>query len=237
MMDEFIQNGTKNKDGKLLKYGDDLPFAYTTSQRNSIKELADTMYGCYDHELKTQAEHTIFGLLFFQYKTYWSGVMRRYFALPGTKTARGKYIQAKDEQGNLLYRKPIYDETGKIIVSWEITTENPDNNFDAFYIWEGDFMEGMMVSILKTIKDCGYLVLNKFGITNQPVSFERERLANAALGIHDLLIALFLYRLIIAIFFGKSVSELDVDSMSDSEKTTLKMLNVIGKASFEFGLD
>ena len=64
MMDEFIQEGYKNKDGKLLKYGDDLPRAYTTKQRNSIKELSDTMYGCYDHELKMKAEHTIYGLLF-----------------------------------------------------------------------------------------------------------------------------------------------------------------------------
>jgi hypothetical protein len=217
MMDEFIQDGYKNKDGKLLKYGDDLPKAYTTSQRNSIKELADTMYGCYDHELKTQAEHTITGLLFFQYKTYWSGVMRRYFALPGTKTSRGKYVQAKDEQGNLLYRKPIYDESGKVIVSWEITTENPDNKFDELYVWEGDFMEGMMVSILKTLKDCGYFVLNKFGITNQPVIFDRQRLSNAALGIHDILIALFLYKILIAIFFDKSPSELKPKEMSDGE--------------------
>jgi hypothetical protein len=207
-MDEFIQEGVKNKDGKLLKYGDDLPQAYTTRLRNSIKELADTMYGCYDHELKMKAEHTFLGTIFLQFKTYWSGSMRRYFALPGTKTAKGKYVHAKDDQGNLLYRKPIFSEDGKVIIGWDITTENPNNDLDELYIWEGDFMEGMMVSIIKTLKDSGYVVLNKFGITNEPVHFDRKRLSNAALGIYDLSVGLFLYQILIWLFFGESLDEL-----------------------------
>lgn len=237
MMDEFIQEGYKNKDGKLLKYGDDLPRAYTTKQRNSIKELSDTMYGCYDHELKMKVEHTIYGLLFFQFKTYWSGAMRRYFAMPGTKTSKGKYVQAKDEQGNLLYRKPIYDEDGKIIIGWDTVTDNENGTLDELYIWEGDFMEGMMVSIVLTLKDSGYFILNKLGLTNQPVSFDRQRLANAALGIHDLLIGLFLYKILVWLFFGKLPEELNIKTMSEEESNLLTTLNVIGKASNEFSLD
>jgi hypothetical protein len=62
-------------------------------------------------------------------------------------------------------------------------------------------------------------------------------LANAALGIHDLLVSLFLYKLLIAIFFGKSVSDLKPEEMSSEEQYLLKTLNIVGKASFEFGLD
>lgn len=237
MMDEFIQEGYKNKDGKLLKYGDDLPRAYTTKQRNSIKELSDTMYGCYDHELKMKAEHTIWGLLFFQFKTYWSGAMRRYFAMPGTKTSKGKYVQARDEQGNLLYRKPIYDEDGKIIVGWDTVTDNENGTLDELYTWEGDFMEGMMVSIILTLRDSGYFVLNKFGLTNQPVSFDNQRLANAALGIHDLLVGMFLYKFIVWIIFGKLPKHLKPENMSDEKQVALSIINIGGKAASEFGLE
>jgi hypothetical protein len=220
MMDEFIQSGYKNPDGSLLKYGDDLPRAYTQKQSDAIKEYSDTIYGCYDHELKNQLEHKTLGIILFQYKTYWSGAMRRYFALPGTKTAKGKYIHLKNEQGELLYRKPIYNEYGNVI-NFELVTENPNNEYTPAYGWEGDFMEGMMVSLIKTIRDCGYLVSNMFGITNYPVKFERERIGNAIHGVMDLLIGLYLYKLFMWIFkafTGKDEEDVKEGNVDQEEK-------------------
>jgi hypothetical protein len=53
MMTEFIAEDYEKEDGSFLKLGDDLPLAYTTRQRDNIKERADTVYGCYDNELKS----------------------------------------------------------------------------------------------------------------------------------------------------------------------------------------
>jgi hypothetical protein len=60
MVEEFEQEGYNlkkwNKETKSFELVP-LPRAYTTSQRNSIKEVADLAYGFYDHEAKSLIDH------------------------------------------------------------------------------------------------------------------------------------------------------------------------------------
>ena len=52
-----------DKEKKKYVYGD-ITQAYTPDQRASIKEVADTAYGYYDHESKSQLNQKFLGLVF-----------------------------------------------------------------------------------------------------------------------------------------------------------------------------
>ena len=54
---------TWDKEKKKYVYGD-ITQAYTPDQRASIKEVADTAYGYYDHESKSQLNQKFLGLVF-----------------------------------------------------------------------------------------------------------------------------------------------------------------------------
>lgn len=241
MMQEFIANGVTNEKGELVKIGDDLPAAYTTRQKNNLKELSDTMYGCYDHEAKMQFEHNILGLMWFQFKTYWSGTMRRWFSQTNAMTSKGHFEQAKDADGKLQYRKFYTNPDGSFyIVTLSENDKEYDETCEPVMIWQGDFMEGCYVSIVKTIRDCGYYLTNSVGITNRKLDFSRERLSNCLLGLHDLLVAYLFWQLMDLIFFGEPATEYFKDkdkNYSGEEVALLKMRNIIRNSASEFGID
>lgn len=70
MMEEFIAERAVDKNGKLLQLGDDLPRAYTTKQKASIKLFSDTTYGFYDHEERSKLDHMFQGLIYKQFSTF-----------------------------------------------------------------------------------------------------------------------------------------------------------------------
>lgn len=240
MMQEFVNEGTRNSNGDLVKMGDDLPFAYTTRQRNSLKELSDTMYGCYDHEAKMQLEHKLAGLLWFQFRTYWSGAVRRWLSPTSTQTSKGHYEQGKEEDGRLRYIKYIKNADGSVEI---MIVHEDDEEFDEFcepeMFWQGDIMEGVLTSIVKTLRDCGYFLTNSAGITEHKLEFSRERLSNCLIGIHDLFIGYLLCLIFDLMFFGEPAKEHfeDDGNISGEDFVLLKVRNIIKNASSEFGID
>jgi hypothetical protein len=49
-----------------------LPRAYTVREAESIKSMADLVYGYYSHEKKSLIQSTTAGAAFMQMNTYWS---------------------------------------------------------------------------------------------------------------------------------------------------------------------
>lgn len=144
---QLIDENTKNEDGSLFKYGDPLPKAYTTREMESFKSLFDDIYGYYSHEKKSLIMSTALGSMWLQFKTFWSGKKNQYLESGGTK-AMGKWkhleIDGKkqyyqlDSNGNILFDQPYVTEvTGAPV-----------------YQWEGQWQEGILLTITDAIKEC-----------------------------------------------------------------------------------
>jgi hypothetical protein len=100
----------------------------------------------------------------------------------------------------------------------EIVKENPNNDLEPLIDWKGDYMEGIAVSFIKTIRDCGYTVTNLLGITKQPIEWVADeeirnvRKGNIFMGLYDLLIGYLFGTLFYYLFFGKSKEDLVEES-------------------------
>lgn len=89
-----------------------LPRAYTVQEAESIKSLADLVYGYYSHEKKSLIQSTTAGALFMQMNTYWSSKKNQWFA-PGGVRMMGKMVWYK-EHGPNGEEIPYYvDENGE----------------------------------------------------------------------------------------------------------------------------
>lgn len=77
--------------GKQLTEKDNIPKAYTNKERESIKSFTDLSYGHYDKERNAPAKHTVLGILFGQYMTFWPSKVKYYLGKPGEPTKRGRY--------------------------------------------------------------------------------------------------------------------------------------------------
>lgn len=119
-LDELINLGITNKDGNQLKYGDDLPIAYTPAQISSAKEQIGSLYGMFDHEEKSSFQNGVWWNLFTQFLTYWPGDIHRYFMRQGQNSI-GKYEQLYDD----VTQKPLYWVDDNRI---EKTTDPVDEN-------------------------------------------------------------------------------------------------------------
>ena len=141
MAQEFITEQAVNDKGELFQMGDPLPYAWTTKDGESIKSLCDLIYGYYSHEKKSLIHATFLGSLYMQMKTYWSGKKNQYLA-PGGVRIQGKWEQATDESGNLLY----YTENPDGTINYnEAPTTEPNNS--PFYQWKGQFQEGIILTL------------------------------------------------------------------------------------------
>ena len=99
---QLVREGARNKDGTLFKIGDALPKAYSNKESEAKKAVGDTMYGYYDSTKKSLMQATFIGGLMMQMRTFWSGKKNQYFA-PGGIKGQGKWVVAKDPNGNELY--------------------------------------------------------------------------------------------------------------------------------------
>lgn len=181
-----------DKNGKVIYKEFDR--AYTTKQRNSIKEVADMAYGYYDHETKSLVDLGFFGLVYKQFQIFLTAKMNLWLkGRPSTKgdnTSQGSFKIVTTEKGEKCYRRLILDSNSNIvdvkIVPESALTEEEKNTLDYAYTWEGDYVEGLVYSIGMTLHDL-------FRLNFSEIRKNKYRLGNVALALHDLLIGMLLF--------------------------------------------
>lgn len=175
MARQFEREGAIYADGTPFKLETDergiykpLPQAYTNKQARSYKSMADKMYGYYSHEKKALMQSSLIGALFWQMNTYWSGKKNQWFAISSVKD-RGNFTHYSelvlDENGQAIIengkekREYYYyqvDNQGNILRDEPPVKESELINKDIlvpFYQWEGNFSEGIVVTISQMIND------------------------------------------------------------------------------------
>lgn len=193
IIDEF--NGENSSFGeKPLTEKDNIPAAYTSKERGSIKNFSDMAYGFYDQDMSPLIKHKIVGTLFGQFLTFWPSKVKYYFGKPDQKSPRG-YMGQKfiiDDDGNkvLYYQKVKTDEDGKVVVDedgnyemMEVTKDQlgPKDPIIPANVWIGSPSEGLMYSLGLTIRALA---------TGNLSSTDPQRIANAKVGLHDLLVSM-----------------------------------------------
>ena len=101
---------------------DGLPSPYTNTEMNTIRGLADNIYGAYDKSKQAMAENQAQGFIFLNFFTWMNGVINTYF-MPAqkNKTSKLRRVQEVDEQGNNLF----FDDDGNIttedtgMIAWD----------------------------------------------------------------------------------------------------------------------
>lgn len=138
---QMVQEGTRNQDGTLFKVGDALPKAYSTQESSAYKDEIDWKYGFYSHESKSLMQSSLIGGLMLQMYTYWSGKKNQYFAESGIKQ-RGRMEQLQIN-GKLQW--------AEVDANGELTGEFTETNTGIPYmIWQGQFQEGIIITLRKT---------------------------------------------------------------------------------------
>lgn len=133
-LEQFKNEGVTNPDGSELKFGDDLPRAYTNMEAQGMKAIADGMYGYYNHENKSMLNSMFLGGLATQMKTYWSAKKNQYLA-PGGVKLMGKWQDYKENGEQLYYQT---DERGEIDLSKPFVKEGEAGNSGIkVQKWEG----------------------------------------------------------------------------------------------------
>ena len=113
-----------------------LPRAYTVKEAESIKSMADMVYGYYSHEKKSLIQSTTAGALFMQMNTFWSSKKNQFMA-PGGIRMTGKWVHYQ-ENGDLYY----VDEQGN---PTKEVTDTP------YMVWQGQYQEGIFVTLFSMI--------------------------------------------------------------------------------------
>lgn len=119
-----------------------LPRAYTVLEAESIKSIADMVYGYYSHEKKSLIQSTTAGALFMQMNTFWSSKKNQFMA-PGGIRMTGKWVHysEKDDEGNPIY----YYEDDEGNPTTEVTNT-------PFMVWQGQYQEGIFVTLSNILK-------------------------------------------------------------------------------------
>lgn len=130
-----------------------LPRAYTNKQAESMKSLADDIYGYYSHEKKSMVMSTALGSMWLQFKTYWSGKKNQYLQSGGVRL-RGRWEQRteKDAQGKEVKLYYQVDAQNNIRYDLPFTT---NVTVAPVMQWKGQWQEG----ILLTLGDIAYNTL------------------------------------------------------------------------------
>lgn len=197
-----------DKDGNVIYKEFDR--AYTTKQRNSIKEVADLAYGYYDHETKSLVDLGFFGLIYKQFQTFLTAKQNLWFkgrpSTRGDNTSQGSF-QIVEKNGEKCYRRIITDENNNIIdvkiVPESQCTEEEKNTLDYAYQWQGDYVEGLAYSIMMTLHDL-------FHLNWKEIKNNKYRRANVALALHDILIGIILFEIFKWLFSGGTKKMQDI---------------------------
>jgi hypothetical protein len=101
----------------LLTEKDNLPRAYTSQERESIKSFTDLSYGHYDKDNSSLIRHTALGTLFAQYMAYWPSKVKYYLGKYEKNSKQGKMFQKYEMQdGKKIFYFVKYEtnpETGE----------------------------------------------------------------------------------------------------------------------------
>lgn len=147
---QFVNEGARNADGSLFRLDMShpmaLPRAYTVLEAEGMKSLADDLYGYYSHEKKSLISATVWGGLWFQFRTYWSGKKNQYLQ-PGGVRLRGHWEQASDKDGLLYYQ---VDKDGNIL--WESELTHDKTSAPAIQ-WKGQWQEGIFLTLANMFRN------------------------------------------------------------------------------------
>lgn len=188
LIEQFNIEGYRNSKGEILKFGDDLPQAYTIKDKESLKSFSDMAYGYYDDERKSLVNKTAFGIIFMQFQTFWTAKKRLWLTKPNQKNVRQGHWAAKfitDENGNKqpVYLKIDYDENGEPVGTQEVL-ENPDGTLEQVTNWIGHPSEGLFYALAHTTRDLVHL---RF----KDAFADKNRNKKSALALHDILASMF----------------------------------------------
>lgn len=212
-----------NAEKQKYEYGD-IDQAYTEGQRASIKEVADTAYGFYDHESKSPINHKFLGLVFLQFQTFLSAKYNLWLkgsTVRGRNTAQGKFVEM-ERNGIKYYDKHIIDSNGKLLgvkatPETELTEEEKRTLLPTME-WQGDFVEGLIYSI-------GYTIHDIFTLNWKEIANNKQRLANVMLAMHDLSIGILLFAILKYVFSGGSGKMQDITPL---KRTFLRGMQDVG---------
>ena len=159
---QFQQEGVYNDDGSPLKVGDALPRAYTNLEAQSMKAIADNIYGYYNHETRSMMNAMVMGSMTMQMKNYWSAKKNQYLAPQGCKLI-GHWedykepkkdkngIVIKDANGNIVMEQLYYavGKNGEIDLSKGFVTKDSEfcSNIKV-QKWKGQWQEGVMSTLM-----------------------------------------------------------------------------------------
>lgn len=165
---QFIAENAKMPNGEpfVLDMSDPMPLprAYTTLEAESMKSLADDIYGYYSHEKKSLILSTGLGSMWLQFKTYWSGKKNQYLQSGGVRL-RGKWkhyseIITDSKTGQIKEIKYYYqvDNKGNILFDKSPLSEDEMNNKNIPLIapvmqWEGQWQEGIILTLSDMVKE------------------------------------------------------------------------------------
>lgn len=217
---------TWDKEKKKYVYGD-ITQAYTPDQRASIKEVADTAYGYYDHESKSQLNQKFLGLVFLQFQTFLTAKYNLWFkgGRKGKNTAQGKFVHM-ERNGEKYYDRFVTDDQGNLIrvekVPESQLTESEKSTLQPSMEWKGDFVEGLFLSIGHTIHDI--VCLNW-----KEVASNKQRLLNVALAMHDILIGIILVSILKAIFSDGSNK---LQAIQPAKRVLVRAMEDVGPGAF-----
>ena len=186
-LSQIVAYNEENPRNKLkVSLDQDLPEGYTLNQIESIKDLANTIYGAYSLSEKSGYEHTFLGQQFLVFSTWMNGIWDVYFG----KRRESSYLTEKrhkeDENGNKLY----FDENGNITTT---ITDKPVLT-DVPVIVQG---------VLYTLLNIGDILLfqsNKLEAFKRDILRNKMQMSNIRRLISDLLIYFLLSNLFKHVF-------------------------------------
>lgn len=218
-----------SSDEKKLTEDDNLPRAYSSKQRDSIKTFSDTAYGYYDRERSPLIKNLPLGIVFGQYMTFWPAKVKYYFGKPGQKSKRG-YMNHKHRINETTGKKEYYfvlyttDENGD-----EYREEVPESELGPndprmkAYEWIGEPSEGLMYSLALSTRALFQGKLDELEI---------QTIRNARVALHDLLIYLLSIFLGIVMTSDVRKKKTDPSKMDYYEKVAM---TIFYRSSSEFG--
>lgn len=151
---QFMAEKTKNPDGTLFEFNINnpkpLPRMYTVQEAESRKDVADSLYGYYDHTKKALFFGQYLGSLLGQMRTYWSAKKNQYFAPKNSNQIKGRHVHLKNDDGKLLYYK--LKENGEIDYDAGFITKEEGGEIEVIQ-WQGDYSEGVIVTLAGICKE------------------------------------------------------------------------------------
>lgn len=181
---------------KVLTEKDLLPDAYTNKEKESIKTFTEVAYGYYDHERSPLIKHLPLGIVFGQFMTFWPAKVKYYFGKDGTKSKRGHWNHKSDlidgKRVKFYVKYEMGEDGNPIRLEVPETELKPGDPRAKAWEWIGDPSEGLMYSL--------GLVTRSLIKGESLDGLDPQRLNNAKLMLHDLLVAMIAILLGIALF-------------------------------------